>query len=354
MLQKVEYICVVGSIGLIGADRIDLLAGYGPFRLTPFLVFASLVVLIYLLGMGSATNPIPAAGWNYWSSGYVWATNYGEAYIPFPPLFGYQYSQCWADFRHIADAYMNSHNSTYFENSRRGTLAQRQYCIADPDGWPGYGSNVWGLTACDDPYVGYEAHGAPQSPVYSVPDNGTLAPTAAGGSVAFAPEFSVPALETMYSQYRSNLWTANGFRDAFNLRTPAWFDTDELGIDQGPIVIMIENYRTQKVWQQFMKNREIQRGMNQAGFVSLPFIAVSASAQPALNTVTLIWNAVAGRTYQVEYSPDLVTWFASSTGEVTASGPTAGWTDSGPPASSSAPFGATQRFYRVFQYGPPN
>ena len=77
-------------------------------------------MMIYLLGMGTATNPVPAAGWSYWTSGYIWATNYGEAYIPFPPLFGYQYSQCWVDFRHIADAYMNSHNSTYFENSRRG------------------------------------------------------------------------------------------------------------------------------------------------------------------------------------------------------------------------------------------
>ena len=90
-------------------------------------------MMVYLLGIGAATNPLPASGWDYWASGYIWATNYSQAYIPFPPLFGYQYSQCWADFRHIADAYMNSHNSTYFENSRRATIAQRQYCIENPN-----------------------------------------------------------------------------------------------------------------------------------------------------------------------------------------------------------------------------
>src|SRR5208282_1238676 len=200
------------------------------------------------------------------------------------------------------------------------TLAQRSYCIANPDGWPGYGSNVWGLTACDDPYVGYEAHGAPQAPDYQVPDNGTLAPTAPGGSMAFTPEYSLPNLQNLYNQYRTQMWTANGFRDAFNLRSPAWFDTDELGIDQGPIVIMIENYRTQNVWRLFMQNPEIQRGLQAAGFVSLPFIALSVSAEPALNTITLSWNSQAGRTYQVEYSPDLLTWFASPSGQVTATG----------------------------------
>ena len=307
-------------------------------------------MILYLLGMGTATNPVPASGWNYWTSGYTWAAYYGQAYVPFAPLFGHEYSHCWVDFRHVADVYMNSHDSTYFENSRRATLAQRQYCIANPYAWPGYGSNVWGLTACDDPYVGYEAHGAP--PAQN--DDGTLAPTAPGGAMAFTPEYSLPSLQNLYNQYRTNLWTANGFRDAFNLRSPAWYDTDELGIDQGPIVIMIENYRTQRVWQLFMQNPEIQRGLQLAGFVPLPFIALNVSALPDQNTVTLSWNSPAGRTYQVEYSPDLVTWFASPTGEVMATGSTTSWTDSGPPATASVPFGVTQRFYRVFQYGSPN
>ena len=137
--------------------------------------------------------------------------------------------------------------------------------------------------------------------------------------MAFTPEISLPTLQYFYSHYRTHIWTANGFLDSFNL-TQQWYDTDELGIDQGPIVIMIENYRTQSVWRLFMQNSEIQRGLQLAGFVPLPFIALAVSAQPDQNTVTLSWSSQIGHTYQVEYSPDLVTWFASPTGEVTADG----------------------------------
>jgi len=306
-------------------------------------------MILYLLGLGITTNPLPASAWSYWTSGYTWATNYNQAYVPFPPLFGHEYSHCWVDFRHVADSYMNNHNTTYFENSRRATLAQLSYCIANPSRWPGYGSNVWGLTASDDPYVGYQAHGAPPA----LNDNGTLAPTAPGGAMAFTPEYSLPALQYLYSNYRTNLWTANGFRDAFNLRAFPWYDTDELGIDQGPIVIMIENYRTQRPWTLFMQNAEVQRGLLRAGFVPLPFMALTAQVAPNQNLVTLTWNSQAGRTYQVEYSSDLVTWFGSPTGEVTAAGSSASWTDGGPPGTASLPFGVTQRFYRVFQFGSP-
>jgi hypothetical protein len=304
-------------------------------------------MILYLLGLGTATNPLPASAWSYWTNGYTWATYYGESFVPFPPLFGHEYSHCWVDFRHIADAYMNGQNSSYFENSRRAALAQVSYCVANPMGWLGYNSTNWGLTACDGP-SGYAAHGAPPAEN----DDGTLAPTAAGGAMAFTPEYSLPTLESFYSHYRTHIWTAYGFLDAFNL-SAQWYDTAELGIDQGPIVIMIENYRTQRVWNLFMQNAEIQRGLQQAGFVSLPFVALTAQALPAQNTVTLTWAAQSGRTYQVEYSPDLVTWFASPTGEIIASGSTASWTDGGPPGTASLPFNLTERFYRVFQYGSP-
>ena len=305
-------------------------------------------MILYLLGLGKTTNPLPASAWNYWTSGYTWATNYGQAYVPFPPSFGHVYSHCWVDFRHIADSYMNSHGSTYFENSRRAARAQLAYCIANPSHWPGYSSNVWGLTACDDPITGYEAHGAP--PAQN--DDGTIAPAAPGGTMAFTPEYSLPALEYFYNQFRTLIWTEYGFRDAFNLRLP-WFDTDELGIDQGPIVIMIENYRTQRVWKLFMQNLEVQRGLQQAGFVSLPFMALTTRTFPAQDAFSLAWVAQPGRTYQVESSTDLNTWFASPTGEVTATGPAAGWTDSGPPDSAAAPFTVPQKFYRVFQFHSP-
>src|SRR5439155_5339359 len=241
--------------------------------------------------------------------------------IPFPPLFGHQYSHCWVDFRHTADAYMNAHNSTYFENSRRATLGQHAYCIANPLGRLGYTSTNWGLTACDGP-SGYAARGAPAGL-----DDGTIAPTAAGGSVAFAPEVCVPTLRNFYTKYRRQIWTTYGFRDAFNLGQQ-WYGPDELGIDQGPIVIMIENYRTQKVWKLFMKNDEVQRGLQRAGFVSLSFVPLRPQALPDQNLFTLSWDATAGKTYEVEYSGDLDAWFMSPA-NVVAAGSTATWNDSG-------------------------
>ena len=304
-------------------------------------------MLIYLLGIGATSNSIPASCWNYWTSGYIWATYYGQSFITFPPLFGHEYSHCWIDFRHVGDAYLNARNSTYFENSHRAALAQQAYCIADPLGWPGYSSLVWGLTASDDPY-GYSAHGAP--PAQN--DNGTITFTAAGGALAFAPEIALPTMENFYNNGRLKFWTQYGFIDAFNL-SAAWYDNAELGIDQGPIVIMAENYRNQNVWRLFMQNPEIQNGLQLAGFVSLPFMPLSAQAQPDLGTVTLTWAATSNRTYQVEYSTNLISWFTAPTGEVTATNTTASWTDTGPPGTLTVPFTDTARFYRVFQYGTP-
>ena len=250
----------------------------------------------------------------------------------------------------MADAYMNSHNSTYFENSRRAALAEVAYCSTAPH--LGYSSTVWGLTACDGPnangYAGYAARGLPPGL-----DDGTIAPTAAGGAMAFTPEYSLPTLLAFYTRYRIHIWTEYGFRDAFNSEDNGWYDTDELGIDQGPIVIMIENYRTQRVWQLFMQNAEIQRGLQRAGFVPLPFMALNAQAVPAQGAFELAWNGSANRYYQVEYSPNLATW-AASPGfvQATNTGPFY-WLDTGPPVTVSAPFSALERFYRVFQIGSP-
>jgi hypothetical protein len=304
-------------------------------------------MLIYLLGIGATSNSLPASCWNYWTSGYIWATYYSYSFVTFPPLFGHEYSHCWIDFRHVGDAYMNAMNSTYFENSHRAALAQQAYCIADPGGWPGYSSLIWGLTASDDP-SGYNAHGAP--PAQN--DNGTIAFTASGGAMAFAPEISLPALKNFYNGGRPHFWTQYGFIDAFNL-SAAWYDNAELGIDQGPIVIMVENYRNQNVWRLFMQNPEIRQGLQGAGFVSLPFEALTAQAQLASNTVTLTWAATSNRTYQVEYSTNLLSWFTVPTGEITATNTTASWTDVGPPGTLSVPLSDTARFYRVFQYGTP-
>jgi len=303
-------------------------------------------MILYLLGLGAEPHPLPASAWNRWTRGYAWGNHYSYSFVRFPPLFGHQYSHCWIDFRHTADGYMNSRDTTYFENSRRATLAQRAYCITNPLGRIGYSSNVWGLTACDGP-KGYAARGAPPAEN----DDGTIAPTAAAGSIAFTPEYSIPTLRFFYSQFRKHIWTAYGFRDAFNPGAQ-WWGPDELGIDQGPIVLMIENYRTQKVWRRFMQNQEIQRGLKKAGFVSLSFMYPTLEPVLDQNTLRLVWSALADRYYQVEYSPDLMTWF-NGPPLILAQGSPTTWTDNGPPHTPALPFDTSQRFYRVFQLGEP-
>jgi hypothetical protein len=231
-------------------------------------------MIMYILALGSPTHPVPNSVWQAWTSGYSWETHYGYSYVAFPPLFGHQYSHCWIDFRGIADAYMRAKGITYFENSRRATLAARAYCIANPKGFVGYGENVWGITACDGP-TGYLARGAP--PPYN--DDGTIAPTAAGGSMPFVPEYCLAALRHMYDNYRTRLWGEYGFRDAFNL-TVNWWASDVIGIDQGPIVIMIENFRSGKVWRLFMQNPYVQEGLARAGFS--PFTSVAQEPMEAV------------------------------------------------------------------------
>jgi hypothetical protein len=218
-------------------------------------------MILYLLALGSPTFPISPEAWTAWTSSYAWQTHYGQAFVVFPPLFGHQYSHVWIDFRGIQDAYMRAKGLDYFENSRRATLANRAYVIANPHGWADYGENVWGLTASDIP-TSYSARGAPPAER----DDGTITPTAVGGSFAFTPRESLAALRHMYATYRTQIWGPYGFKDAFN-PSMKWFASDYLGIDQGPIVLMIENYRTGRIWHEFMQHPTIQSGLARAGFM---------------------------------------------------------------------------------------
>ena len=224
-------------------------------------------MIFYIIGLGANVHPMPVGAWSAWTSTYSWQTHYTSSFVVFPPLFGHQASHSWIDFRNVQDGYMKAKGLTYFENSRRATLAQREYCIANPLGFPGYGANIWGLTASDEPSVfghgGYLDHGAPPSP--SSNDNGTLAPTAPASSIPFTPELSIAALRAMYDQYRSTILTPYGFCDAFNLKEN-WWDPDVIGFDLGTTALMIENYRTGSIWARFMQNPVIQQGMQQAGF----------------------------------------------------------------------------------------
>ena len=230
-------------------------------------------MILYLLALGSPTHPVPASTWTYWMSGYQWSTQYGQTYVIFPPLFGHQYSHCWVDFRQWRDAFMRLKGITYFENSRRATLAQRAYATANPAHWIGYSDSLWGLTASDIK-GGYNARGAP--PVQN--DDGTITPTAPIGSIAFAPDEVIPVVRNMFQNYPL-LWGEYGFKDAFNLSTsPVWYDTDYLGIDQGPIVLMIENYRTGAVWNRFMLDADVQNGLARAGFTGVTGVEEPASS----------------------------------------------------------------------------
>ncbi|HEY8483982.1 MAG TPA: glucoamylase family protein [Longimicrobiales bacterium] len=249
-------------------------------------------MILYILALGSPTHPVDPAAWRAFTATYDWGEFYGQEHVNFAPLFGHQYSHVWIDFRGIQDEYMREKGIDYFENSRRATIAQRSYAIHNPMGWKDYGENIWGLTASDGPvnatleirgqerrFRTYWARGAAKG---DIRDDGTIAPTAAGGSVPFAPEIAIPALKAMRERYGDHLFQKYGFLDAFNptldveIDRPlqhgrivpgvGWFDGDYLGIDQGPILLMIENYRSGLVWETMKKNPYIVRGLCRAGF----------------------------------------------------------------------------------------
>lgn len=250
-------------------------------------------IILYVLALGSPTHPIDPEDWEAFTSTYQWADFYGQEHVNFAPLFGHQYSHVWIDFRGIRDEYMRRRGIggiDYFENSRRATLSQRAYAMDNPNHFRGYGENVWGLTACDGPFDGnltidgrkirfmtYAARGAAHG---EIRDDGTIAPTAAASSIPFAPEIAIPAIEEMHRRWGQHLYGKYGFLDSFNptLTRPrktqhgkivpgvGWFDGDYLGIDQGPIVAMIENHRTGLVWETMKRNPHIVRGLKRAGF----------------------------------------------------------------------------------------
>ena len=219
-------------------------------------------MICYILGIASPTYSIPAStyyqGWA--SSNYVNGNTY-YGYKLFVgqhlggPLFFTHYSFLGFDPRNKKDRFCN-----YFVQNRNQTLINRAYCIANPRNFVGYDSLNWGLTASDNPW-GYLAH----EPYLN--DNGTIAPTAALSSMPYTPRESMATLKHFYRRYFNRLWGTYGFKDAFNL-TQNWFANSYLAIDQGPIIIMIENYRTGLLWNLFMSNPEIQTALDSIGFVA--------------------------------------------------------------------------------------
>jgi hypothetical protein len=247
-------------------------------------------MLVYLLALGSPTYPVAPEAWSAWTEGYDWGEFYEYEHLGFAPLFGHQYTHVWIDFRGIRDAYMQERGIDYFENSRRATLAQHAYAVANPHQWSAYGPRFWGLTACDGPlHHEGEVHGEKRefntywgrgASFTSIHDDGTVCPSAAGGSIAFAPEIVIPTLLHMRLTYGEPLFAKYGFLDALNptftyavpvqhgrvVAGAGWFDTDYLGIDQGPILAMVANYETGLVWKTMRRNPHVVRGLRAAGF----------------------------------------------------------------------------------------
>jgi hypothetical protein len=274
-------------------EKKNLSMGYHPergFLKDEWIGYNEAMVLL-IMAIGSPTHPIPADAWERWCKPYKWAAFQGQEHVNFEPLFGHQYSQMYIDFKGIKDDYMTAKGIDYFENSRRATLSQRSYAIENPKKYKNYSANEWGLTACDGPrdttleingqkhtFSQYNARGAAFGRVV---DDGTIAPTAVGGSIPFAPEVCIPTLENMWNKYiNTPLITEYGFKDAYNptytfyssnnvnpnYTEGGWIDRDYLGIDQGPIVIQIENHRSGLVWNLMKKNPYIVAGLKKAGF----------------------------------------------------------------------------------------
>ena len=218
-------------------------------------------MIVYILAAASPTHPVSAdmfhtgwAGGNY-TNGLSW---YGTKLFVGPaaggPLFFAHYSYIGFDPRDKKDAYCN-----YFDQNVNHTMINRSYCIDNPLNFEGYSDECWGLTASDDPF-GYLAH-APGSAT----DNGTITPTAALSSMPFTPDESIQAFKHFYREHGERLWGTMGFYDAFNLEED-WFADSYLAIDQGPIVCMVENYRTGLLWDLFMQNPEIGPALDSIGF----------------------------------------------------------------------------------------
>jgi len=231
-------------------------------------------LFLYVLAAGTEMENVERS-YDAWLSTYKWKEPYeGMAHVAFPPLFGHQFSQAFIDYRGLVDKYMKEKGIDYFENSRIATYVQRQYAIENIHGWVGYDSLCWGVTASDGPgesynfddrvFLGYAGRGA-AGPDYNYFDDGTIAPYGALSSLPFAPEIVIPTARAIIERYGDKIWGKYGFYDAFN-PTANWVNNDFIGIAQGPMMIMIENFRTGLIWNYVMPDPIIQEGLHKLGY----------------------------------------------------------------------------------------
>ena len=236
-------------------------------------------LLLYVLGLGSPTFPLPQESYAAYTSTYQWKTIYGHEYVYSGPLFTHQLSHMWIDFRGIQDTYLRERDIDYFENSRRATFVHQQYAIRNPLEFEGYGERCWGLTASDGPgwathtvkgierhFFDYVARGAPYGP-----DDGTIAPWVVVASLPFAPEIVLPTIRA-FGEMDLGMLGPYGFKATFNRTFPVegstlgWVTPYHFGIDQGPIVLMLENYRSGLLWDLMKRCPDVVTGLRRAGF----------------------------------------------------------------------------------------
>lgn len=234
-------------------------------------------LILYVLGLGSPTCPLPEECYEAWMESYKWKTVYDIEYLYAGPLFIHQFSHIWIDFRSIQDAYMRQKALDYFQNSRRATYVQQEYGQRNPRNYKGYCELAWGITASDGPgelvkqidgeqrrFYAYKARGVPFGP-----DDGTLAPWACLASLPFAPELVIPAIRYIDETYPA-INTEEGFKCSFNPTFSedgqVWQADGFYGLDQGPIVLMIENYFTGLIWRLMRRCTPIVTGLRRAGF----------------------------------------------------------------------------------------
>ncbi len=239
-------------------------------------------LLLQVLGLGSSTHPLQSKAYPAWTETYAWKKLYGFEFLYGGPLFMHQLSHLFIDFRGIQDEYMRTKGIDYFENSRRATYVQQQYAIRNPKGFAGYGEYTWGITASDGPgplsrrvngvtrrFLGYCARAVPWGP-----DDGTLSPWAVVASLPFAPEIVLPTLRVYVETYPgmvSGYGLVCSFNPTLSNRNKknanhGWISAGHYSLDQGPVALMIENYRTGLIWRLMRRSPIIVRGLERAGF----------------------------------------------------------------------------------------
>lgn len=237
-------------------------------------------LLLYAMGLGSPTHPLPEESYAAWSSTYQWKEVDGHEFLYAGSLFAHQFSHLWIDFRGIQDAFMRERRVDYFENSRRATHVQQRYAIRNPLEFDGYGEHFWGLTASDGPgwtarrvrgverrFFDYVARGAPYGP-----DDGTVAPWAVVASLPFAPDIVLPTVRHFREVY-PEVTGRYCFKCSFNLTfsdesrdTRGWTSAFHYGINLGPVVLMFENYRSGLLWCLMRRCPYLVTGLRRAGF----------------------------------------------------------------------------------------